>query len=236
MATTINNDFASELVLNRIMNGQIKSDTGKTVTAAGRVMASRLDATAFANSVTAANVSSGLTFAQGAQDALTELVSKVKKLQELASGAVSDEEARAYSTSLKTDIDAILNTKIDGKSVLGTAAGGGTLPSVNLGLGSSSLNVGIDVNASGTKFNALYALLGQTGFTRAVATPGDAADAITDAINELNAAIATVGSQYDTMNNRYQMLNDLNETYHAASDMQAVTAGGSASSLLSRIL
>lgn len=233
MATTINNDFASELVLNRIMNGQIKSDTGKTVTAAGRVMASRLDATAFANSVAAANVSNGLTIAQSAQNAMTELAAKVKKLQELGATAKTDDEVQAYATGMKAEIDALLDTQADGAAVIGGKAGDQDLQTVDLGLGSGPINVGVQVNkggTNGTKFNALYAVL-TTGATQA-----DIDGLCSAAIDELYAAIATVGSQYDTMNNRYQMLNDLNETYHAASDMQAVTAGGSASSLLSRIL
>lgn len=230
MATTINNDFASELVLNRIMNGQIKSDTGKTVTAAGRVMASRLDATAFANSVAAANVSNGLTIAQSAQNAMTELAAKVKKLQELGATAKTNDEVQAYAAGMKTEIEALLDTQADGAEVIGGKAGDKALQTVDLGLGSGPVNVGVQVNKSGTKFNDLYAVL-STGATQA-----NIDGLCSDAIDELYAAIATVGSQYDTMNNRYQMLNDLNETYHAASDMQAVTAGGSASSLLSRIL
>lgn len=230
MATTINNDFASELVLNRIMNGQIKSDTGKTVTAAGRVMASRLDATAFANSVAAANVSNGLTIAQSAQNAMTELAAKVKKLQELGATAKTDGEVQAYATGMQAEIDALLDTQADGAAVIGGKAGDQDLQTVDLGLGSGTIGVGVQVNKSGTKFNALYTKL-STGATQA-----NIDGLCSAAIDELYAAIATVGSQYDTMNNRYQMLNDLNETYHAASDMQAVTAGGSASSLLSRIL
>lgn len=235
MALTTNTDFASELVLNRIMNGQLKSDTGKTVTAGGRATAAKFDATAHANAVVATNVSKGMTLAQGAVDAMTELAAKVKKLQELAGTASDDDEAKAYATDIKDHIDKILATKVDGVTVLGNAtANPNDLGVVNLGLGSGTLTLYHDINANDTAFNKLYVALDT--FKVANATPNDTNDKCTAALEYLYQQIALAGSQAETLNNRYEMVNDLNTTYKTASDMQAVTGGGSASSLLSQII
>ncbi len=240
MALTTNSDFASELVLNRIMNGQLKSDTGKTITAGGRATAAKFDATAHANAVVATNVSKGVTLAQGAVDAMTELAAKVKKLQELAGTASDDDEAQAYATSIKNDINNILNTTVDGIAVLG-----GSEKTVDLGLGSGSLTLKYELKPTSTTdssnaFKALYNAL--ANFTVANATPGatdtegNSLDLCSPALEYLYQQIALAGSQVETLSNRYEMVNDLNTTYKTATDMQAVTGGGSASSLLSQII
>lgn len=231
MALTTNTDFASELVLNRIMNGQLKSDTGKTVTAGGRATAAKFDAAAHANAVVATNVSKGLTFAQGAVGAMSELAAKVKKLQELAGSASSPSDAAAYALALKDDIDIILQTKEDGKDVLGE-----TGISVDLGLGTGTGTEGkkmalvYNIDADGTAFNDLHKEL-DADFTAEQANTLCSA-----ALEYLYQQIALAGSQVETLNNRYEMVNDLNTTYKTATDMQAVTGGGSASSLLSQII
>ena len=49
MAGTVSSttsSLASELLLNKIMNGQVQTSTGKSVTAAGRAVANRLSSTA----------------------------------------------------------------------------------------------------------------------------------------------------------------------------------------------
>lgn len=230
MALTTNSDFASELVLNRIMNGQLKSDTGKTVTAGGRATASRLNATAHANAVAASNVAAGLTLATGAQNALTELVKKVETLRKDAAAAKDDDEAKAIAATIRNDIDAILQTQIDATFVLGGKDGDKDLGTVSLGLDSGNATVGVKVNEGTTKFKVLYGKLGS--FTIEDAT----SETMTNAINELYQDIALAGSQYETLNDRYEMINDLNTTYKTASDNQAITEGGSASSLLSQII
>ncbi|MBO4300045.1 MAG: hypothetical protein J5861_00425 [Desulfovibrio sp.] len=222
------NDFASELALNRVMNGQTVPESGRGLNAASRALASGLDATALGYGVVAANVASARTLVEGAQDAITELVSQVRHLGDLCAGASSDAMAQSLAASVKQNIDALLQTEVQGVKVLGNSG-----RVVSLGLGNSdSMTVGqADINRSGSKFAALYnALTG--GLTRA-----SAQGLCEDAVHELTAAIGTQGTQYRILSNRYDMLNDLIGTCHMASDSQSVTTAASPSpSLLNAFL
>jgi len=223
---TQDSDFAAELLLNRIMNGQLASETGKTVTAANRALASTFDQTAQSYGVIAENVANGMTIVEGTQNALTELVDQVKSLSELCSSSENDSQAQSLALGIKDNIDAILASVVQGTTVLGDQ--GRTL-TIGEG-GSETLDVGkAAINASGTAFNTLY-----TGLSSI--TPSSAQALCSDALDELYGAIAKQGAQYSILSNRYDLLNDLASTYHKASDDEAKQNTTSTDTLLSVVL
>ena len=57
-----------------------------------------------------------------------------------------------------------------------------------------------------------------------------------EAISTLLSKVSQAGSQLSTLQNRYDMLNDLVQTYQTSSNEQAFTKGGSSSSLLNQLL
>ena len=136
--------------------------------------------------------------------------------------------AQSLAATVKQDIDALLQTEVQGVQVLGNAG-----RTVQLGLGASdAMTVGqADINRSGSKFSALYNAL-TSGLTQT-----SARSLCEDALNELTAAIGVQGSHYRILSNRYDMLNDLSGTCHTASDSQSVTTAASSSApILNAIL
>ncbi len=223
-ASSGDNNFAAELALNRIMNGQSAPANGHGLNAASRTLAAGLDVTAQRYGVIAANVASAQTLVQGAQDAITELIAQVKNLSDLCAGAQDDPAAQSMAADIKTHIDALLHTEVQGVKVLDS-----TGRTVSLGPGGmDTVTVGnANINRGGSKFDALYNVL-TSGLTRA-----SAQSLCEDAVNELTAALGTQGAQYKILSNRYAMLQDLIGTCHSASDSQGVmTAGSPTSSLL----
>jgi len=74
-----NTDFSAELLLNKVMNKQYKSQNGNTLTLAGRLNASKLDSEAQQFGVQAENLAKAVTFADGSQDVMAELLDLAKK-------------------------------------------------------------------------------------------------------------------------------------------------------------
>lgn len=218
-----NTDFAAELLINRVMNGQLETKNGKTINAASRLMATRHDATAFSCDVLAENVAWGKTIVQGTQNALTELVDQVKKIRETFS--VDDASVRNsdIASSFVDQLNAILQTEVNGLQVLSS----GTGLDLNIGINSQDfINIGNADVSSGSAFSTLYNKLSTTGVD--YSTISDDCD---KALEELFEAIANQGVKYKILDNRYVMLNDLASSYHDASDDQAVNMGGSMSVL-----
>ncbi|MBR4742298.1 MAG: hypothetical protein IK079_05315 [Desulfovibrio sp.] len=220
-----NTDFAAELRLNRIMNGQETTSSGKIVNAASRNMATRHDSLALNYNVLADNVACAQTVVTTTQNALTELVSEVKTLREFCISADDDAQAQQFAASIKEKIDAILDTectivKDDNElpiKVLGnqgkTISMGETLLG---GAHTDSMVVGNADVLGGTKFNALYSGLSSI-------TVSNAKTLCDDALDELFGKISNQGVQFNVLSNRYHMLNDLASTYHMGSDDQGVS-------------
>ena len=218
-----NTDFAAELLINRVMNGQLETKNGKTINAASRLMATRHDATAFSCDVLAENVAWGKTIVQGTQNALTELVDQVKKIRETFS--VDDASVRNsdIASSYVDQLNAILQTEVNGLQVLSS----GTGLDLNIGINSQDfINIGNADVSSGPAFSTL-----RYNLTNGVSGYSTISDDCDKALEELFGAIANQGVKYKILDNRYVMLNDLASSYHDASDDQAVNMGGSMSVL-----
>ena len=217
-------DFTAELILNRVMNGQLATKSGKTINAASRLMATRHDATAFDCGVVAENVAYGKTIVQATQNALTELVDHVKKIRDICATDDPATRSQDVTQTLKAQLDSILATEVDNVKVLENTG-------LNLIIGINNNNETMTIgNANvlkGGEFNNLYDSLDDLTSE----STEDIRDACDAAITELYGCIANQGVQYSILDNRYTLLNDLALTYHRASDEQAVHMGGSMSVL-----
>ncbi|MBQ7606467.1 MAG: hypothetical protein IJU76_00545 [Desulfovibrionaceae bacterium] len=217
---TQDSDFASELLLNRVMNGQAEAQSGMTVTAANRALASKFDAAGYSYNVLAENVAEGMTIVDTTQNALTELLSQVKRFGELVSSAEDSSMATELAKSMQKNFDAILDTESHGVRVLQNAGKEITMGE-NFVLGSNGvrdvLPVGnVDIANSSGAFGTLY-----DAITSSSVTADNAMDYANDAVDQILGAIAKEGARHQILSNRYTMLNDLASTYHKASDDEA---------------
>ena len=215
-----NTDFAAELLLNKVMNGQYRADSGKTLTMAGRINAANLDAKAKTYNVNAENIEKGSVIADATQDALTEMIVLAKKIQEANLSTTDTDALVKLGTEFSNEFAALYGTAVEGVNVLN-----GT-QTVGLGLG-GSVSVGVsgdaDIQALST---AVASMVGGANITTN----------LDDIIAHLYATIATEGAKASLLANRYDTLNDLAANYKVASDNQAVTEGGSPTSLLNHLL
>lgn len=218
-----NTDFSAELLLNKVMNSQYKPTSGKTLTIGGRMNASKLDADAVQFEAAAGNVERGGVVVDGAQDTLTELLDLAKQALKVASTTTDTDVIKNVGSTIFNQFSKLTTSTVDGLAFGSTRA-------LDLGLGASSMSVGVatgDILNWATFTGALNSLsAGSTVNTTAL----DAA------IKGLDAAIASEGVKSVVIHNRYDVLNDLAAQYKNASDAQAVTAGGSPSSLLDNLL
>lgn len=221
-----NTDFSAELLLNKVMNKQYKTQNGNTLTLAGRLNASNLDSQAQGYGVLAGNVAKAATFADATENALTEMLDLAKRVQGAANSTSDTAAMQKLGTALQSEYDSLLASSVDNVALIG-----GT-KEAKLGLGSSSITLGsADYGTAGALGNLKTALAAMSaGSTTTDPTTLDTT------ISQLNAAVAAEGSKASVLHNRYDALNDLSASYLQASNDQAVTAGGSASSLLNSLL
>ncbi len=221
---TENTDFAAELLLNKIMNGQYRTTNGNTITMGGRINAAHLDVASRANNAAAGNVAKGVTIVDGTQDALTEILALAKNAYEAATTTTDSVALKKLGTEYSNQLARLIATTLDGVAVLG-----GT--TIDLGAGSGSLSVGVDITA-----DAGYQALVSAISSMAAGDTTAAYSIMENAIKGVLGLISVAGAQANLLNNRYDMLNDLASSYHTASDHQVVTQGGNATSLLNALL
>ena len=215
-----NTDFAAELLLNKVMNGQYRAESGKTLTMAGRINAANLDAKAKTYNVSAENIQKGSVIADATQDALAEMIALAKKVQEASLSTTDSNALIKLGTEFSNQFAALYDTEVEGVSVLQATKG------VDLGLG-GSVSVGVSGDADITALsNAIDSM----------STGSSISQNFDDIIAHLYVTVATEGSKASLLGNRYDTLNDLAANYKVASDNQAVTEGGSPTSLLNNLL
>ncbi|MBQ9407182.1 MAG: hypothetical protein IJU37_10675 [Desulfovibrio sp.] len=221
-----NTDFSADLLLNKIMNGQYRTNNGNTITMGGRINAAHLDVASRVNNADAANAAKAVTIVDGVQNALTEVLAVAKNAYEAAK-TINDTTAMSrIGTEFSNELSKLLDTKLDGIQVLKSQT------AINLGAGSGSISAGIDLSSEGA-----YVSLTKAVSSMAAGTTGNAGYSVIEtAINDLLGLVSVAGAQASLLNNRYDMLNDLSQSYHTASDHQVVTQGGNSTSLLNALL
>lgn len=219
-----NTDFPSDLILNKVMNGQYSATSGKTVTLAGRVNAAKLDAQATTYGVQAENVRKGVVYGDAVANALSE-ISDIAKRASQANASMSGDALTAFAKGLYSEFESLLKTQdADGKSLFG-----GTAPSFDLGQGSGTVTLGQASTAGGIAAltKAFSSLTGGTNITDG---------SIEDAQGLLLADISTASAKAALFENRYNSLNDLISSYESASTDQVVNTGGNSTSLLNNLI
>lgn len=232
-------DFASELLLNRVMNGQQEPESGKTITAANRALASKFDATSYTYGVLAENAAVGKTIVDTTQNALTELLDQVKSVGQNLTG-LDGSTAQSLAGVAVNALDAILATESSaapGKKLLQSDTFPitiGEIPTNSSDIGTvDTLTVGgININASGLALDNLRTEL--VGIAGGTITYDSArlAQLTSKAQDQIMGAIAREGSRQQILSNRYDLLNDLITSYHQASDDAAKQLYASDNTLL----
>ncbi|MDR2574229.1 MAG: hypothetical protein LBC94_07825 [Desulfovibrio sp.] len=225
-------DLAAELILNKIMNGQLKTSTGKTVTAAGRTMAARLSSEGYAAGAAAAAVSSGIGYVQAAQSQTSEMVAKLQEMRNNLAAAADDDAVKAAAAQAETMMtylsSELATAKIGNQNLFGS-----TTLDINAGMGATIGVLGKDVATD------LSTLDSAAGFST-LATSGGSTDtaigAIDAAIAALNGYIADYAIQYKQLTDRAAVLNDLGAGFDEAAQGQSITATQGASGLLAAML
>ena len=217
---TKNTDFAAELILNKVMNGQYKASNGNTLTLGGRINAAHLDAQAHTLDVTAENVVKARTIADATVNGLTEMISLAKKAQESNNGSIASTDLAKIGTELQKQFGEIYKATVEGVSVLSGST------TVGLGLGNGALTLGASGDAGIAALSSALSSL----------AAGSTASNLETTIDALAASLGVHGSRASVIQNRYDMLNDLAVSYKEASDDQAVAGGGSPTSLLNALL
>lgn len=229
--TPASSDISAELLLNKLMNNQVKSSTGKTVTAAGRAMSSKLNSMGYEVGSAAGVVASGQGYVIAAQDQVTSMLTKLQEMQKLFAGTATNfSTAGASAGVIWKELATMEKAKLDGITLLK----GGTGKVLDAGMGNK---ISILTKAVGTglgKLSALKAYASTGGFT---AGNKDAAlTAIDEAIAQLTGYVADYGSSYNLLRDRVTVLNDLGKTFVDSAAEQTLTGGGGTSALLANVL
>lgn len=224
-----NTDFASDLLLNKVMNGQYSATSGKTITVAGRINASSLDAQATKHGVTAENVRKGAVYADAVANGLSEFADIAKRAIQYNASMEGDALKKAAS-GLVAEFNALKNMTADDGTKLFDA---GTTPSFDLGQGCGTVALGIKT-ASGGIGNLSTALAALSAGTKITAT--GTANTLALSQSQLLGEITDASAKAALLENRYDSLNDLISSYKSASDDQVVNSGGNSTSLLNNLI
>lgn len=220
-----NTDFSADLLLNKIMTGQYRTQNNNSITIAGRMNAAHLDSTATKLNIEAETARKGMVLADSAANGLSEILERVRDFAEINT-TLTGSDLQSAASEVQSQLTTLIGTQVNGTSVLGGET------NVLLGQGDTTgVKVGLDL-ANETAYKA---------FTEALTDLVDNGTAIDDtviksAINELMVNITNEAGKSNVLENRYNSLNDLANSYHDASDDQVVTAGGNSTLLINKLL
>lgn len=213
-----NNNFSAELLLNKIMNGQVQSNNGNTITLGTRSAASKLSREGAAYGVSAANLEGHIADVNAIQNTVSGILEQVKNVSKA-------DDSKTALKEIGDSIAQLLLTKVGGGvSLIGDAG-----IEIATGLGGKVTLGGYNINADGT---ALMKLQGQ------LAT-GDVTNIdlfVTNAVNQLLGVSAQVGSQIGLLSNSRDILQNFASDYGNASNNQVVMQNGSSTGLLGNVL
>ncbi len=219
MSTVSSSTMASELLLNKIMNGQVKTD--KTVTAGLRSNSASLSREALTPALESAEVKESEAYAVQFQSTLTEAVNYLNNLHKSLAGADATtalkmmEDAEAFITTIQ-------DTAINGATPFDSTT-------------ATTLNIGNDATiALSTTPSATLA-----SFITAAGTATDAKTAqgaITTALDALNPELARTGLQVQTIQGRSALLDDIAATFSDASSQQYAVNTSDVTNLLNNVI
>jgi flagellin-like hook-associated protein FlgL len=222
------NDLAAELVLNKIMNQQVKTSTGKTITPAGRAMASRLNNESYAAEVAAGAVSAGMGYVQAAQSLTTEIKARLEKLSESLVGATDFAAAKKQAEDVLTYVGSLAATKIGTQELLT-----GTPMTIQAGMGATieilNQNIAAIFSSGSLLSNRIASIAGPVSLQAAI-------DEIDKTVSSLDGYISDYGVSYKQLRDRTALLNDFASGFDEAAAGQSINTTGSASSLLNAML
>ncbi len=242
MAGTVSSttsSLASELLLNKIMNGQVQTSTGKSVTAAGRAVANRLSSTAYELRTAEKNMAYGegfVTAAQGEVSGLKDQLTSMKKnlmdvYNNQAANGTDFKNAKVAANEAFAQYSAALNgAKYNGQALFATAAK--TL-ALNAGNGMTISVLGDKLVGQGTFVGDIKTAVNAVADK---ATASAALTAINNAISSLEGYEAKYGEDIKALQNRQLLLADQGASLDSTAAAQSVASLSGASNLLSAML
>lgn len=231
--TSATSSLASELLLNKIMNGQVQTSTGQTVTAAGRTLSSTLGATGYAAKVGVTNMEYGEGLVSAAQNQITSLKDQLQQIKQ----NIIDVQNRDGATS--TDVSAVLKEARRAWSAAYAQATKATYNGEKLATGTAkSLNNGRGgtINVLGTAINLNTGTVKKFEISTAAADANKVLTTITTAINTLMNLESAAQNQIKAVQNEALLLEDQGANLDVAAASQGVTAMSGANNLLSTML
>lgn len=231
--TEASSSLASELLLNKIMNGQVQTSTGKSITAAGRALSSKLSSNAYELRVAEKNMVYGEGLVSAAQSELSgirdQLTNLKASLLDLRDGGAAGQTAGAIeklgkeAAEVKAQVSAALGSKYNGV-VLNTAA------AINLNSGNGmSISVLGDQMTLTTLLDKLTGVKNMTGVK-------DAITAIDSAVEDILGQEAKYSATIKALQNRQILLADQGAGLDNTAASQSVTGMNGASNLLNAML
>lgn len=240
MAGTVSSatsSLASELLLNKIMNGQVQTSTGQTITAAGRTLSSTLGASGYAAKVGVTNMEYGEGLTSAAQNEISSLKDKLQQIKK----SITDVNSRNGATG--TDKVAVLAEAKRAWSAAFAQASGATYNGETLATSvAKKLNNGrsgtVDVLGDAINLRKSCGVSGYTAISTAAGGGGVAAalTAITTAINGLMNQESAAQNQIKAVQNEALLLSDQGANLDMAAASQGVSAMSGANNLLSSML
>lgn len=238
MAGTVNgatSSLASELLLNKIMNGQVKTSTGKTVTAAGRAISSRLGGDAYSARAAESNMAYGEGLTSSAQNELSSIKDQLLKTKQnllnvIANSAATSKEFRsvgaAGSAVIKMVTSIAVGAKYNGQALL-------TSQKVSLNAGN-----GMKMDVLGVRVTSIVTAGMRTSFAAMTAKAGASRilGRINTAIDELIKQESILSDSVKALQNRQLLLADQGANLDNAAASQSLADMGGASNLLSSML
>lgn len=231
MSNTIGKtNLSSELLLNKIMNGSVQTESGKTVTMGSRVASSKLNLSAVAPSISSANVKTGSAQATVMQGRLSEMKDYLENLQNEVKTATL-ETAKSLGADATTYVNKVATTKVDGVLVFGTGK-----ITVDMGF-EESLELGAE--EAGKAMTALGTAIGAAApddETKLAKWKTDQTKAIDTALKAIYDEMGASTSQIRVLDSRSAILDNIAETYVDAASNQGIVASGGANNLLNSVL
>lgn len=236
MAGTVSSatsSLASELLLNKIMNGQVQTSTGQTITAAGRALSANLSGDAYKARVAETNMAYGEGLIGAAQNELSSLKDQlllakqnIIDVQNRNSATNADYAKVAADTAamVKAAYNQATVAKYNGKNLV-------VDKTVTLNTGNGSIEVlnGLNVKVADIK--------GATVIKGANATElADSLKTLDKAINALIHQEATAAGQIKAVKNKALLLADQGANLDSAAASQGVASMSGANNLLSAML